>query len=121
MKKFAMLAVAILFATAPALVAAEKTWNGTLTDTKCAKGVHGKDEHPTVAGDHDCSTKCLAGGEKAIFLSGGKTYKIANQDFASLKDHAGHKVALSGEAKGDTITISKIEMKADAPAKSKKK
>jgi hypothetical protein len=121
MKKFVMFAAAILFATAPALVAADKTWNGTLTDTKCANGKHSKDEHPTVAGDHDCSAKCLAGGEKSLFLAGGKTYKIANQDFAGLKDHAGHKVALTGEVKGDTITVSKIEMKAAAPAKAKGK
>src|SRR5947209_7210129 len=121
MKKFAMLAAAILFATAPALVAADKTWNGVLSDSKC-NGKHSKDEHgATMAGDHECATKCIAGGEKAVFVSGGKTYKIANQDFAGLKDHEGHKVALSGEMKGDTITVSKIEMKAAAPAKGKKK
>ena len=56
-----------------------------------------------------------------VFIAGGKTYQIANQDFAGLKDHGGHKVALSGEMKGDSITISKIEMKAAAPAKAKGK
>ena len=60
------------------------------------------------------STKCVAGGAKNVFVSAdGKTvYKIANQDFAGLKIHAGHKVALTGELKGDTITVSKIEMPA---------
>jgi hypothetical protein len=43
-------------------------------------------------------------------VSEGKTYKIDNQDFAGLKTHAGHNVALTGEMKGDTITVSKIEM-----------
>ena len=118
MKKFVMIAAAILFATAPALVAAEKTWNGVLSDAKCA-GKHSKDEHgATAAGDHDCATKCIAGGEKNVFISDGKTYKIANQDFAGLKTHAGHKVALTGEMKDDSITVSKIEMPA-AKAKSK--
>jgi hypothetical protein len=120
MKKFVMLAVAMLFAAAPALVAADKTWNGKLTDTRCKDGKHSKDEHPTVKGDHDCAAKCLAGGEKSVFLSGGKTYTIANQDFAGLKDHAGHSVALTGEMKGDTITVSKIEMKGEAKGKKKK-
>ena len=55
-----------------------------------------------------------------MFVAGGKTYQLANQDFAGLNDHAGHKVALTGEMKGDSITISKIEMKAAAPAKAKK-
>ena len=120
MKKFALFAAAILLAAAPALVAAEKTWNGTISDAKC-NGKHSKDEHgATAKGDHDCATKCMAGGEKAVFVSGGKTYKIANQDFAGIKDHAGHKIALTGEMKGDSITISKIDMKADAPAKAKK-
>ena len=50
-------------------------------------------------------------------MAGGKTYEIANQDFAALKDHGGHKVALTGEMKGDSITVSKIEM---APAKKTK-
>ena len=34
MKKFVMFAAAILFATAPALVAADKTWNGVLSDSQ---------------------------------------------------------------------------------------
>ena len=45
-----------------------------------------------------------------------KVYKIANQSFADLKAHAGHEVNLTGEVKGDSVTVSKIEM----PAKDKK-
>lgn len=120
MKKFVLLAVAILFSAAPALVAAEKTWDGVLSDAKCA-GKHSKDEHSATAkGDHDCATKCIAGGQKAVFVSGGKTYQVANQDFAGIKDHAGHKIALTGEMKGDSITISKIEMKKAETEKPKK-
>ena len=65
--------------------------------------------------DAECVKKCVTGGAKYVFMSDGKTYKIANQDFEDLKAHGGHKVALTGEMKGDTITVSKIEMpKADA-------
>ncbi len=119
MKKFAMLAAAILFAAAPAL-AAEKTWNGTIGDSKC--GVkHSKAEHGSQSdSDHDCVAKCVGGGEKYVFVSGGKTYQIANQDFAGLKDHGGHKVALTGEMKGNSITVSKIDMAAAKPMKEKK-
>ena len=121
MKKFVLFAAAVLFATAPALMAADKTWTGVLSDSKCA-GKHAKAEHGSQQdSDHDCATKCITGGAKHVFVAGGKTYQIANQDFAGLKDHAGHKVALSGEMKGDSITVSKIEMKAEAPAKAKGK
>lgn len=112
MKKLVLLAAAVLFATAPALTAAGKTWNGVLSDSKCA-GKHAKAEHGSQAtSDHECANKCVAGGAKHVFVSGGKTYQIANQDFAGLNDHAGHHVALSGEMKGDSITVSKIDMKA---------
>ena len=119
MKKFAMLAAAILFAAAPAL-AADKTMNGTIGDAKCG-AKHSKAEHGSQQdSDHDCVNKCVAGGSKYVFVSGGKSYEIANQDFAGLKDHAGHKVALTGETKDDTITVSKIDMGAEkAPAKKK--
>jgi hypothetical protein len=120
MKKLVMFAAAILFATAPTLMAAEKTWNGVISDAKC-NGKHSKAEHGSqVDSDHDCVTKCIAGGSKYVFVAGGKTYQIANQDYAGLKDHGGHRVALTGEMKGDSITVSKIDMKAAAPAKAKK-
>jgi hypothetical protein len=118
MKKFAMLAAAILFSAAPAL-AADKTMNGTIGDSKC--GVkHSKAEHGSQSdSDHECVNKCVAGGSKYVFVSGSKTYQIANQDFAGLKDHAGHKVALTGEVKGDTVTVSKIDMGMEKPEKKK--
>jgi len=110
MKKFAMLAAAILFAATPAL-AADKTWSGKINDSKCESK---KDN------DHECVTKCVTGGAKYVFQAGGKTYQIANQDFAGLKDHGGHQVALTGEMKGDSITVSKIEMPKKEDAKKKK-
>jgi len=116
MKKFAMLAAAIVFAAAP-LAAAEKTWDGVISDARC-NGKHSKAEHGSQTdSDHDCVTKCVAGGSKYVFVSGGKTYQIANQSFADLKAHGGHSVALTGEMKDDSITVSKI---AAAKASTKK-
>lgn len=110
MKKLVLLAAAILFATAPALMASDKTWTGVLSDSKC-NGKHAKAEHGSqMDSDHTCAAKCVAGGAKHVFVAGGKTYQLSNQDFAGLNDHAGHKVALTGEMKGDSITVSKIEM-----------
>jgi len=119
MKKFAMLAAALLFTAGPALAAADKTWTGTIGDSKC-NAKHSKAEHGSQTdSDHDCVNKCVDGGAKYVFVAGGKTYQIANQDFAGLKDHAGHRVALSGEMKGDTVTVSKIEMPAAKAPKKK--
>lgn len=117
MKKFVLFAAAVLFAASPAL-AADKTWTGKISDAKC-NGKHAKAEHGAQAdSDHDCVTKCVEGGSKYVFVAGGKTYQIANQDFADLKAHGGHTVALTGEMKGDAITVSKVEMPA-AKAKGK--
>jgi hypothetical protein len=109
MKKFAMFAAAVFFAASPAL-AEDKTWTGKLSDAKC-NGTHKPAEHGSQQdSDHECVTKCVEGGGKYVFVSGGKTYTIANQDFATLKAHGGHTVALTGEMKGESITVSKIEM-----------
>jgi hypothetical protein len=118
MKKFAMLAVAIVFAAAPFASAADKTWDGLISDARC-NGKHSKAEHGSQAdSDQACVNKCVAGGQKYVFVASGKTYQIANQDFADLKAHAGHKVALTGEMKGESITVSKIAMpKEEAPKK----
>lgn len=44
-------------------------------------------------------------------------FRIANQDFADLKVHAGRVVLVSGELKDDVITVAKVEMpKADEKA-----
>ena len=76
MKKFAMLAAALVFAASPAL-AAGKTMTGTLSDAKC-NGTHHKAEHGAQHdSDHDCVTKCVESGSKMVFVSGGKTYQIA--------------------------------------------
>ena len=118
MKKFALLTAALALAATPLAVAAEKTWDGVLSDARC-NGKHAKAEHGAQEeSDNSCVTKCVAGGGKYVFVSGGKTYQIANQDFKDLKAHGGHKIALTGDLKGEAITVSKIEMpKKDAPKK----
>ena len=42
---------------------------------------------------------------------------MAHRTHNSGKGHAGHKVALTGEMKGDSITVSKVEMPKPAAAK----
>ena len=59
---------------------------------------------------------CVKKEGKYVFVHQGKVYSIDNQDFAGLQQHPGHTVRLTGEMKGDTITVSKIAM----PAQKKK-
>lgn len=112
MKKYVTLMAASMLMTAAPLFAADKTWNGTISDSMCGMKHGSAAEHGTQESDADCTKSCVEKGAKYVFVSNGKVYKIDNQDFAALKDHAGHKVALTGEMKGDAITVSKIEMPA---------
>jgi len=108
MKKALMVLAAALWMAAPAFA---ETWNGTISDTNCGAKHAAGEEHGAKMSKSDCVKACVGEhGAKYVFVSDDKTYKIENQDFAGLKTHAGHNVALSGEMKGDTITVSKIEM-----------
>jgi hypothetical protein len=89
---------------------AEK-WTGTISDAMCGKshGANGGTEQK----DHDCAVKCVTkDGSQYVFVAGDKVFKIANQKFAGLDTHAGHKVVLEGTLKGDTITVTKVTMPA---------
>ena len=56
----------------------------------------------------------MAGGKFVFMDKDDKPLQIANQDFEDLKKHPGVLVNLTGELKGDTITVTKVEL---APAK----
>ena len=60
--------------------------------------------------DRDCTVACVRGGSKYVLVSDGKVLQIANQDNKDLAAHAGHTVKMTGELKGSSITVSKIEM-----------
>jgi hypothetical protein len=91
--------------------AAEKTWTGSISDSMCG-AKHSADEHGgKKMSDRDCTLACVKEhSAQYVFVSAGKVYKVSNQDFAALQEHAGHRVALTGEMNGDTITVSKIVM-----------
>jgi hypothetical protein len=94
-------------------VAAAETWSGRISDAMC-NAKHADGEHGTKKmTDRQCVEACVKGGEKYVFVSEkDKVYKIANQDLAALKAHAGHEVIVTGTMKDDTVTITKIEMPA---------
>jgi hypothetical protein len=79
------------------------TWNGTISDSKCA-AAHADASEKSAA----CAQKCVKSGQQAVLVSDGKVYKIANQK--KVLEHVGHKVEISGKARGETITVSKVKM-----------
>jgi hypothetical protein len=102
--------IGLLVSLAAFAQAAEKTWTGKISGSMCGAS-HAKmiAEHPgTKTTDRDCTLACIRGGAKYVFVSGGKIYNIENQELALLREHAGDRVRLTGEMKGDTITVSNI-------------
>src|SRR5689334_22645644 len=108
MKKTLACVAVLTLLTAPALLA--DTFKGRISDGMC-KAMHKDGEHGTKKmTDKECVEGCIKGGEKYVFVGeGDKVYSIANQDLAALKTHAGQEVVVTGTAKGDTLTISKID------------
>ena len=116
MRKTLAAALAIVWTIAGVNFAAEQTWTGKISDSLCSAS-HTK--MSTVVfpplDDPQCVLACVDGGGKFVFMDkDDKAFQIANQDFADLKKHPGVLVTLTGELKGDAITVAKIEL---APAK----
>jgi hypothetical protein len=103
--------MALLLSFTTLASAADKTWTGKVSDSMCGAS-HAGMTGPTGAKmtDRECTQACIKAGGKYVFVTGGKVYKIANQDDADLVTHAGHTVQLTGDMSGDTITVSKIVM-----------
>jgi hypothetical protein len=86
--------------------AGDQTWIGAISDKMCGA------DHKKMGGKmsgRECTQACAKGGAPYVLVSDGKVYQLTNHD-ADLRTHAGHTVNLTGELKGDTIRISKIEM-----------
>lgn len=105
---FLLVAVMIPSALAP-LGAAEQTWIGEISDSACAMKHESGTENVPAPPAKECVANCVRGGSKYVIVAGGKVLEIANQNAAGLADLAGSKVKITGEAKGDVVTVSKIE------------
>jgi len=86
-----------------------QTWTGKISDSMC--GADHKANGGTLQKDHDCTIKCAKDG-KYVFVNSAdkKVLNIANQNLADLATHGGHLVEITGELKGDTLTIAKVKM-----------
>jgi hypothetical protein len=93
-----------------ASLGAQQTWTGKIGDSACGLKHEEAVENEGVMADRDCTQACVRGGSKYILVVDGNVLKIANQDNKDLATHAGHAVKVTGELKGDSITVSAIEM-----------
>ena len=110
MKTSALLFAAVLLVARPATSAAEQTWSGKIADSACGAKHEEAAENEGVMADRECTQACVRGGSKYVLVVDGKVFQIANQDNKELATHAGHAVKMTGELKGNSITVSKIEM-----------
>ena len=112
MKRMCFFIGLIFMVTALTSLAAEGTWTGTISDSKCGASHKAMDHGGKKTNAHDCTVACVKGGAKYVFVSKGKVFDIENQDLAGLEEHAGHTAKLMGELQADkkTIKASKIEM-----------
>jgi len=104
--KTTLMTALLLTIAATGASAADQTWTGAISDKMCGA------DHKKMGGkmsDHDCTLACTKGGTPYVLVVNGKVYPLAGHD-ADLKTHAGHTVNLTGELKGDTIRVSKVEM-----------
>jgi hypothetical protein len=77
---------------------------GWISDASCGAGNANASE-----ASRDCAKRCLENGAAPVFVSDGdnKVYKLAGK--VSAKEHIQHKVQVTGDVKGDTITVKEIK------------
>jgi hypothetical protein len=107
MKQLALVTALVL---STATLGAQQTWTGKIADSACGAKHEEAAEGQGVMADRECTQACVRGGSKYILVVDGKVMKIANQDNKDLATHAGHAVKVTGELKGDAITVSAVEM-----------
>lgn len=77
---------------------------GTITDSKCG-AAHADASEKSMK----CSQACVKSGKATpVLVSEGKVYKFA--DNGKVAEHVGHKVVVTGDVNGDTITVASVKM-----------
>lgn len=80
---------------------------GWISDASCGAG-----NATAEKASRECAERCIKSGAAPVFVSDAdqKVYKIAGN--VKVVEHLQHKVQVTGDVKGDTITIKEIK-KAD--------
>jgi hypothetical protein len=108
MRRIAIAAVAAMCCSAGAAFAADQTFTGRISDSKCGASHKAMTEHNAKLTDAACTQACVKSGGKYVLASGDKVYTLENQNDPALATYAGQTVTVTGEMRGDTIRASKI-------------
>ena len=101
--------IAAVLVFAAAVAADQATLTGQISDSMCKAKHEEAAEGAGKMADHDCTVSCVKGGSKYVLLVDGKIYQIANQTLADVEKFAGQTVKMTGEVKGDAITVTSVE------------
>lgn len=104
MRKVTFSLSSLILAAAP-LAAGEFT--GWISDASC-----GAANASAEAANRDCAERCIKGGAAAVLVTDGdgKVLKLSGK--VDLAAHLRHKVKVTGDVKGETLTVKSIS-KAD--------
>ena len=86
------------------LLAGPSTMTGWISDASCGAG-----NASSKAESRECAERCIKDGAAAVFVSEAdqKVYKIS--DKSKVLAHIKHKVKVSGDVKGDTLSVTDIK------------
>src|SRR5713226_9047210 len=85
--------------------AADQTMTGKVSDSMCGA------KHQMAGNDASCTRTCVKGGSKYALVVGDKVYTLEATDKAALDkldELAGTSAKVTGEVKGDTITVKSV-------------
>ncbi|MGB7217874.1 MAG: hypothetical protein WBD07_03605 [Vicinamibacterales bacterium] len=105
MKRLTMIVASVLFG----VTVAAQTWTGSISDSACGA------RHMAGMAARECTEACVKQGSSHVLVSQRRVYKLEDPGKV-VAPHAGHTVNLTGEIKGDTITVTKVEMPARGKA-----
>lgn len=101
-KLFVILAPVLMFALSA--FASQTTVTGILTDNMCTKK-HMMPGKPNA----ECVRDCIKHGAKYVVVSDGKVLEVTG-DPRQLNEFAGKKVKITGDAKGNILSVVSIEV-----------
>ncbi|HUM07050.1 MAG TPA: hypothetical protein VLT90_16400 [Terriglobales bacterium] len=91
--------------TAIPALAADKTLTGTVSDAMCGA------QHQMAGNEASCTRACVKHGSKYALVVGDKVYTLETSDktaLGQLDELAGAAAKVTGEIKGDTITVKSV-------------
>ena len=72
---------------------------------------HAKENSGRTMTNQECTVGCvMRRGQQYVLVVNGKTYRIANQDHASLAAFAAQLVKMTGTLSGDVFTVSRVTL-----------